>query len=157
MNHKMLPENAMKGISLWQPWASLWACGRKSFETRHWSTSYRGPLIIHAAQKICLDISDELRAILEDEFGGHWTRELPAGALIAHCRLINCIATDHLHINVEERAQGDFTPGRFAWDISNLTMLERPIPWRGHQSLFDVPDHIITGAAPPPSRQASLL
>ncbi|MBP0020973.1 MAG: ASCH domain-containing protein, partial [Cyanobacteria bacterium SBLK] len=33
---------AAKAISLWQPWASLIAMGRKKFETRHWSTDYRG-------------------------------------------------------------------------------------------------------------------
>ncbi|RYX84273.1 ASCH domain-containing protein [bacterium] len=40
----------MKAISLWQPWASLIAIGAKRVETRGWSTSYRGPLAIHAAK-----------------------------------------------------------------------------------------------------------
>lgn len=39
----------MKALTLWQPWASLIALGVKSIETRAWSTSYRGPLAIHAA------------------------------------------------------------------------------------------------------------
>jgi hypothetical protein len=42
----------MKAISLWQPWASAIALGWKKNETRHWSTDYRGPLLIHAAKKI---------------------------------------------------------------------------------------------------------
>ena len=147
----------MKALSLWQPWASLWACGRKSYETRHWSTPYRGPLAIHAAQKLCVEIDDALREILEDEFGGHWARELPRGALIGHGDLVNCLATDHLHVDADERAQGNFTPGRYAWDMANRKLLAAPIPWRGHQSLFDVPDEIITGAPPPPSPQGKLL
>lgn len=40
----------MKALSLWQPWASLVAIGAKTIETRSWSTSYRGPLAIHAAK-----------------------------------------------------------------------------------------------------------
>src|SRR3989339_577320 len=40
----------MKAISLWQPWASLCAVGAKLYETRSWSTSYRGPLLICAAK-----------------------------------------------------------------------------------------------------------
>lgn len=40
----------MKAISLWQPWASLIMTGAKTFETRHWATSYRGPLVICAAK-----------------------------------------------------------------------------------------------------------
>jgi len=42
----------IKAISLWQPWASAMALGFKKNETRHWATKYRGPLLIHAAQKI---------------------------------------------------------------------------------------------------------
>jgi hypothetical protein len=41
----------MKAITIWQPWASLKACGAKEFETRSWATSYRGPIAIHAAAK----------------------------------------------------------------------------------------------------------
>jgi len=45
----------MKAISLWQPWASLIACGAKPYETRHWAP--RRELIgqriaIHAAKKV---------------------------------------------------------------------------------------------------------
>lgn len=40
----------MKALTLWQPWASLVALGVKTIETRSWSTSYRGPLAIHAAK-----------------------------------------------------------------------------------------------------------
>jgi hypothetical protein len=43
--------NAIKALSLWNPWAALWACGAKEFETRSWSVpnNYRGPIAIHAA------------------------------------------------------------------------------------------------------------
>jgi hypothetical protein len=37
-------------LSLWQPWATLIAIGAKRFETRSWSTAYRGPIAIHAAK-----------------------------------------------------------------------------------------------------------
>lgn len=40
----------MKALSIWEPWASLIACGTKRIETRSWSTEYRGPLLICAAQ-----------------------------------------------------------------------------------------------------------
>lgn len=41
----------MKAITLWQPWASLVAVGVKTIETRSWSTSYRGPIAIHAGAR----------------------------------------------------------------------------------------------------------
>lgn len=45
----------MKAISLWQPWASLIACGAKPYETRDWAPprALIGQTIaIHAAKKI---------------------------------------------------------------------------------------------------------
>jgi hypothetical protein len=148
----------MKALSLWQPWASLWACGRKTYETRSWSTDYTGAIAIHAAKRIETNISDALREICEDEFGGHWTVELPAGALIAVCDRVVCKPTDRLHVDEEEFAQGNFTPGRFAWDPFNMRELPAPIAWRGMQGLFDIPDNLIVGAPPPaPARQGSLL
>lgn len=45
----------MKAISLWQPWASLIACGAKPFETRSWAPPrdmIGQPIAIHAAKKI---------------------------------------------------------------------------------------------------------
>lgn len=48
----------MKCISLWNPWASLIACGAKPFETRHWAppAALIGQTIaIHAAKKVDRD------------------------------------------------------------------------------------------------------
>lgn len=146
----------MKAISLWQPWASLWAVGRKKYETRHWATRHRGVLAIHAAQKICLDIDEALEAICVDQFGARWARELPRGALIGRCSLLACISTDHMHVGYEELAQGNFTPGRFAWEADDRLQLPQPIPFRGHQSIFDVPDEIF-GLAPPPAHIGELF
>lgn len=45
----------MKAISLWQPWASLIACGAKPYETRSWAPPREligQPIAIHAAKKI---------------------------------------------------------------------------------------------------------
>jgi hypothetical protein len=45
----------MKAISLWQPWASLIACGAKPFETRHWAPPREligQTIAIHAAKKV---------------------------------------------------------------------------------------------------------
>lgn len=41
----------MKALTLHQPWASLIAVGAKRIETRSWSTTYRGPLAIHAGAR----------------------------------------------------------------------------------------------------------
>lgn len=145
----------MKALSLWQPWASLWACGRKTNETRAYQTNHRGPLLIHAAKTICTDIDDALREICE-------VRELPAGALIGVCELVGCAPTQHMHVDAEERAQGNYTPGRYAWSCQNSRVFDHPIPYRGMQMLFEVPAEVIAiavGTMPPPAPppQAKLL
>lgn len=48
----------MKAISLWQPWASLIACGAKPYETRSWApprSMIGQPIAIHAAKKVDRD------------------------------------------------------------------------------------------------------
>lgn len=47
----------MKCLSLWQPYASLLAHGKKQVETRGWELRHRGPLLIHAAKKWDADLA----------------------------------------------------------------------------------------------------
>lgn len=42
----------MKAIGLWQPYAGLIRLGIKTIETRFWSTSYRGPLLICSTKRL---------------------------------------------------------------------------------------------------------
>lgn len=136
----------MRAISLWQPWASLWASGRKVHETRHWATDYRGPLAIHAAQKLD-QVSMELDEILLDQFGSMWRRELPRGAIVGVCQLIDCVSTDDGPASLDDEAAGDWSPSRFAWRGAEFRIFKRPIEWSGRQGFFSVPDGIIAEAA----------
>jgi len=43
-----------KAISVRQPWAWLIVNGFKDIENRTWPTSYQGPVLIHASQKMTL-------------------------------------------------------------------------------------------------------
>lgn len=61
----------MKAISLWQPWASLIACGVKPYETRHWAPPREligQRIAIHAAKKI----GPENRQFSEDLMYGQY-------------------------------------------------------------------------------------
>jgi len=42
----------IKAITIHQPYASLIAWGEKRYETRSWSTPYRGPIAIHAGKSM---------------------------------------------------------------------------------------------------------
>ena len=46
-----------------------------------------------------------------------------------------------------EEALGNYGPGRFGWILDDITMLAEPVPFRGMQGLFDVPDDLIAQAS----------
>ena len=137
-----------KAISLWQPWASLWVSGIKIHETRHWPTKHRGWLAVHAAKRIEHDgHSQRLNDILDSEFGGHWGMKLPSGAIVGRVFLVDCKPTDSMTFQTEMAKDdyecGNFAPGRFAWEASVFEAFPKPIPYRGAQGMFTVPDEIM--------------
>lgn len=42
-----------------------------------------------------------------------------------------------------EMAFGDYSPGRFAWLLADVKPFPAPLPWRGEQGMFDVPDEAV--------------
>lgn len=103
----------MKAISLWQPWASLIACGAKRYETRSWAPPREligQSIAIHAAKKIDrgaaefaqdliygqhepggFELAEKLAASFEkcpaDLFGFFGEAVLPIGCVVAVVRL----------------------------------------------------------------------
>ena len=154
----------MRAITLWQPWASLIACGAKRYETRSWVTKYRGPIAIHAATKdpkaifktLPLNVKVAMSPYLIEHYL-FWD-DIPRGAIVATAELVECWKiTDNGHTNGSDRAAsieggvfegktnivegdeilfGDWTPGRYAWEIANVKILPEPIPQKGQQGLW---------------------
>ena len=105
----------MKALSLWQPWASLIALGVKTIETRSWSTTYRGPLLIHAGQHLarldeapaCWDLLglDAYTATRSTEApsrfpeGEQVAAPLPLGAVVATCTLEFVVPTEDVRFD----------------------------------------------------------
>lgn len=149
----------MKTISLLQPWATLLSISAKCVETRSWSTNHRGEIAIHAS----LGFDNKSKALawqspFVDYFHLHygeeaWTRSgvgiLPRGAVIATARIAACYPTVDEEFNEgvfdyypdldtpDERAFGDFSPGRFGWVITNVKLLPKPIPAKGKLGLWE--------------------
>jgi hypothetical protein len=131
----------VKAISLWQPWASAIALGLKSIETRGWSTDYRGPLAIHAAQRWTRAEQDFAR-------GQGLPENLPLGAVVAVANLTDVLSTEYIPTDRSELSWGDYGPGRFGWLLDNIHALERPVPFKGKQGFFSVPDDMLLGVLP---------
>ena len=165
------------GLTVRQPWATLLTrpvrytrTGRpvfaKKFETRSWSTEYRGPLMIHAA---ALPLRDSLRQIRDPRslrvigealipilYPDPDTRPalgwediildlmqydrgaLPRKAVLGRCRLqaVHLITPElAARVTERERALGDWTPGRYAWELRDMQPLP-PQTRNGGQGLW---------------------
>ncbi|MHB1418701.1 MAG: ASCH domain-containing protein [Bacillota bacterium] len=149
----------MKTISLMQPWASLIATGAKQIETRSRPTKYRGPLAIHASIKNTPDqksmmsfwhiqtglapLKGRVLNLSEYEWPGVKWEDLPFGAIIAVCSLVDCVRTDNLQLGqirknfVTEESFGDYSPDRYAWFLENVRMLPDPMPAKGSLGLWN--------------------
>ena len=125
----------MKALSLTQPWATLVVTGAKRFETRSWTTTYRGPLLIHAAKG--LRVGARRFSI---EALGKAPEEFVRGAIIGRVVLKNVYRTEELAstLTALERLYGDYTPGRWAWELEEAVRLAQPVPYRGALGLFEV-------------------
>lgn len=141
----------IKALSLWQPWASLISVGAKRYETRSWSTNYRGPLLICAALRppdgaIVMELN--IKTGLRQRFPGGIS--MPRGMALAIVDLIDVYDTDYFTPpDPSQLYFGDFSPGRYAWQLINVRAIE-PFPVKGRQGLFnvDVPDELLREVRP---------
>lgn len=131
----------MKMISLWQPWASLMALGLKQYETRHWSTRYRGVIGIHATKNYTRNQKDYWKRLCADhpELNPYVDYEFPTGCVVAAMRLTHIFETEPLQptLSLLEQHVGDYSPGRFAWKMELIKVPANPIPVVGQQGIWD--------------------
>lgn len=135
----------MKAITLYQPYASLVACGAKTNETRSWHTWYTGPLAIHAAQTEAYLFLATAPGRFRDALlaAGVDADNLPTGAVVATSDLKACVQIvnqsiiDALAPTENEVYFGDWTLDRYAWVLSSPRMFVKPIPAQGHQRIWN--------------------
>lgn len=149
----------VKAISLWEPYASLIRTGAKTWETRSWATSYRGPLLICAA-KGGLSKYDLLDTICHENFQnglapliglpinyngpeyyhGIGPQHLNFGKAVSLVELINCESVNNIDIGDigHDRYFGDFSLSRYAWKLKMINNNFEPFPVKGRQGFFEV-------------------
>ena len=154
-------------LTLWQPWASLVAEGEKRFETRSWAHGLpAGTLLaIHAAKKLAYDALTEADIMPDDETAyammyalgmsaKELAGELPRGAVLAIVRTGFQVETDSVRgpaafrgalISETEELFGDYSPGRWAWELEVVMRLTEPIPAKGGQRIWnwDAPEWLV--------------
>jgi hypothetical protein len=108
------PKRIWKAISLKQPWANLVASGKKTIETRKWTTSYRGELVICSSRK---------------------PQITPAGYALCTAELyhITPMKKDH-----EKKACIKLYRGAFSWFLRNIHPIKPLIAVKGKLGVFDL-------------------
>lgn len=125
-------QDSMKAISIKQPWANLIASGQKTIETREWSTSYRGQILL---------VSSKIPKIE------------PAGFAVAVADLVDCRVMTKAD---EDAAQCSIYPNAFAWVLQNVRAIE-PFPVKGQLGLYEVDIKPESLLAKKTSKQPSLF
>jgi hypothetical protein len=140
-----------------EPFATLVAIGQKRIETRSWKTNYRGRIAIHASKNINKDekqycLKPEYMSILKGKYviiGNDKVKyNFKFGHIIAICDLVDCVKMTELHENYavldngmkvtgNELLFGDYTPGRYAWILDNVRILDNPVPAKGQLGLWN--------------------
>lgn len=124
-----LPDRA---LSIRQPWAELILLGRKRYELRRWKTSYRGPILVHAAQRIEKLAASEAGLAID---------RLATGAFVGQVDIVDCEPSTPEIADELRQAHAYFSewvPNLYAWKLEQPLQMPEPIPYRGSLGLFRV-------------------
>jgi hypothetical protein len=150
----------MKALTLWPLWAMLVRLKLKRIETRDKRTIHRGPLAIHASLLTDNDVQAwETMPVIREALMRHGIRKIDQlifGSIVAVVDVVDIFQTGPAHAAVrdellrrhgavlddEQRAFGDYAPGRYGWILDNIRPLEKPIQARGWPGMWTVPDPV---------------
>ncbi|KKU12274.1 MAG: hypothetical protein UX19_C0003G0029 [Candidatus Woesebacteria bacterium GW2011_GWA1_45_8] len=105
---------AWKAISLKQPWANLVRSGKKTIETRKWTTKYRGDLVICSSKKPNIH---------------------PAGFALCIAELYHI---EPMKKNHEKKACIKLYPKAYSWFLKNIRPINPPMAVKGSLGVFDL-------------------
>lgn len=153
-----------KVITLTQPWASLVVHGFKKFDTRSWKTRPDQLILIHASNKITIEGKRLIKHLQTNtllETGIVFKGLIPMGAIIGGVLLNTCYRSidghffskpnylfngigpkqtiTDLDLSVAEKVFGDFSQGRYAWELQSPFIFNEVIRCAGQLGLWDYP------------------
>ena len=126
----------MKALTICQPYAHLILTGEKPVENRTWTTRFRGPLLIHAGKsRSWMDEDDERRY-----------PDIVFGAIVGRVDMVDALSASSVHRLHADLRDNEHVNGPWCFLLRNPVRFERPIPYRGAQGFFDVPDSLLSSA-----------
>jgi len=124
----------MRCLSVHRPWAWAIVSGLKCVENRSRRTRHRGPLLVHAGKaRWPVDVFPDGSPIPPEALA-------VAGAIVGVVEVVDCLPVAEL--------ADPWASGPWCWVLANARAFARPIPYRGRQNLFPVPDELVAGVRP---------
>jgi hypothetical protein len=114
MFHGSVGLTTMKALSMKDPWATLLLQGKKTIETRKWTTKYRGEILFCATK---------------------WPHSAIAGLAFATAELIECRPMTK---DDEAAACCPVYERAYSWILKDIRPLEVKFKVKGQLGLFDV-------------------
>lgn len=115
---------AMKTLSIRQPWAWLIVNGHKNIENRAWSTKYRGEILIHASIKIDRDAYTSFKHQYSDM---PFQANLKRGGIVGKVSIVDCLT----------ESDSKWFDGKYGFVLEN-PMVVPFFPCKGKLSFFEV-------------------
>lgn len=138
----------MKALSLTQPYATLVVLALKEWETRSWATRFRGVVYIHAAKNFPKWAREQTNyPVFKDAlapFGYSSSTQFPLGQIIGKVEIVGCEPTHDVEprISPRERAFGDYSENRFAFEMRNPVAFKRYVTVRGALGIWNIASEI---------------
>lgn len=152
----------MRALSLWRPWPWAFVHANKRIENRDWEIKFRGDVVFQAAKKFDAGAVPIIQRVVASRVQSSAMRpacsgvpsEHPAGVLAFVGEIVDCVpyveAVMHANrsivdANIAWGTQKPWIFGPWCAVVVNIRPLP-PIPWKGSQGWFDVPDAIVAEA-----------
>jgi hypothetical protein len=166
----------VRGISLWRPWPWCFTHADKRVENRGHAVDFRGDVVFHAAKRWDEDSIPFIERTARAHGFRPPLMEKTAhveGALVFVATIVDCVAIEEFErlagrgavsmygsgqVNgrvlesvtptstIDWAVQSDWAFGPFCWVLEDVRPLPAPIPWRGKQGWFHVPDVVVDQA-----------
>lgn len=132
----------MRALSLSRPWTTLVLRHGKDVENRTWTTSYRGPLVVHGAKSYDRRAESwAIYALGRSPLSGY-ERDEPTG-LLGIVELVS-VCTRAIDGEGRECDCGPWAmPEQAHWRLANPQPFTEPVPCGGRLGLWTVPDGLL--------------
>lgn len=159
----------MKALTVKVPWSFAIAHGSKRVENRGWpAPPGLTELAIHAGARSGWDYGGEDSPLVQEAWfqwlvrTGHLSRDVPRdadlslteesrlldfGAVVAVAKVDGCHWAADCDREVNDFATIEYCsqwamPGQYHWQLKDVRTLATPVPCRGHQKLWTLPDDV---------------